>query len=215
MARTNLHELANRLLEGIDRAAANGRFEGRLREVASHAGLNSVRSAEAIKLLEETGRIEVLQRGRRGRNTVVSVNSTEPIRLEDAEAMLPSRAAKRSSRLNYEDLGSAVVDRLLELGRDDGLRAAQVEAFAAESRSHRERVETLETELEQSQRRETDLRVRLRTAEEALDRAEENLRRALGAPAPRPSDGPRESTTKPIEDDEARAVLEILRSGRA
>lgn len=215
MARTNLHELANRLLEGIDRAAANGRFEGRLREVASQAGLNSVRSAEAIKLLEETGRIEVLQRGRRGRNTIVSVNSIEPIRLEDAEAMLPSRAARRSSRLNYEDLGRAVVDRLLELGRDDGLRAAQVEAFAAESRSHRERVETLQTELEQSQRRETDLRVRLRTAEEALERAEENLRRALGAPAPRPSDGPREPAAKPIDDDDARAVLEILRSGRA
>jgi hypothetical protein len=214
MARTNLHDLANRLLEGVDRAATNGRFEGRLREVASQAGLNSVRSAEAIKLLEETGRIEVLQRGRRGRNTIVAVNSTEPIRLEDAEAMLPSRAAKRSSRLNYEDLGRAVVDRLLELARDDGLRAAQVEAFAAESRSHKERVEELESEIEQSRRRETDLRVRLRTAEEALERAEENLRRALGSPQPRPTGTQTEPPPRPIEDDEARAVLEILRSGR-
>ena len=213
MARTNLHELANRLLERIEQAAANGRFEGRLREVASQAGLNSVRSAEAIKLLEETGRIEVVQRGRRGRNTIVAINSTAPIRLEDAEAMLPSRAAKRSSRLNYEDLGRAVVDRLLELARDDGLRTAQVEAFAAESKAFRDRVEGLEAELDHAQRRETELRVRLRTAEEALERAEENLRRALGSPQPRPA-GSGDPAAKPIEDDDARAVLEILRSGR-
>lgn len=216
MARTNLHELANRLLQGISGAAANGRFEGRLREVASEAGLNSVRSAEAIKLLEETGRIEVLQRGRRGRNTIVAVKSTEHIRLEDAEAMLPSRAAKRSSRLNYEDLGRAVVDRLLELARDDGLRSAQVEAFAAESRSHKERVEELEAQLEEATRRETDLRIRLRTAEEALERAEENLRRTLGTPVGRTAGpAPAPGGGKPIEDDDARAVLEILRSGRA
>src|ERR671925_209260 len=101
MARTNLHELANRLLRGIQEAAQNGTFEGRLREVSAEAGLNSVRSAEAIKLLEETGRIEVVQRGRRGRNTIVAVRSTTPIALEDAEAMLPSRAAKRAPRINY------------------------------------------------------------------------------------------------------------------
>jgi chromosome segregation ATPase len=116
--------------------------------------------------------------------------------------------------LNYEDLGRAVVERLLELARDDGLRTAQVEAFAADSRTFKARVEELEGELEQAQRRETELRVRLRTAEEALERAEENLRRALGSPQPRPAAGG-ESDAKPIEDDDARAVLEILRSGRA
>jgi len=215
MARTNLHELANRLLEGLKQSARGDRFEGRLREVASAAGLNSVRSAEAIKLLEETGRIEVLQRGRRGRNTVIQIKSTDTITLADAEAMLPSRSAKRSARLTYEDLGGAVVDRLLELARDDALRAAQVEAFAAESRNHRERVQELETALEEASRRETDLRIKLKTAEEALERAEENIRRALGSPQPRTA-GPATPVPagRPIEDDDARAVLEILRSGR-
>jgi hypothetical protein len=214
MARTNLHELANRLLDGIKLEAHNGRFEGRLREVASAAGLNSVRSAEAIKLLEETGRIAVVQRGRRGRNTVIAVNSIEPITLADAEAMLPSRAAKRTSRLTYEDIGGAVVDRLLELARDDGLRAAQVEAFASESRSYKERVEELENALEESSRRETDLRIKLKTAEEALERAEENIRRALGGPQQRTAGAQAPPQGRPIEDDDARAVLEILRSGR-
>jgi hypothetical protein len=214
MARTNLHELANRLLDGLRVAAVNGRFEGRLREVASDAGLNSVRSAEAIKLLEETGRIEVQQRGRRGRNTVIAIRSTDPISLADAEAMLPSRQSKRSARLTYEDIGSAVVDRLLELSRDDALRTAQVEAFAAEGRGHRERVEELEMALEESARRETDLRIKLKTAEEALDRAEENLRRALGSSPVRASSGAPHSA-RPIEDDDAKAVLDILRSGRA
>jgi hypothetical protein len=214
MARTNLHELANRLLDGLNSASERGRFEGRLREVASDAGLNSVRSAEAIKLLEETGRIEVQQRGRRGRNTVIAVRSTDPISLADAEAMLPSRQSKRSARLTYEDIGSAVVDRLLELSRDDALRTAQVEAFAAEGRGYKERIDELETALEEASRRETDLRIKLKTAEEALDRAEENLRRALGSSAPRPAAPGAQQTARPIEDDDAKAVLEILRSGR-
>ena len=215
MARTNLHELANRLLDGLENSASGDRFEGRLREVASGAGLNSVRSAEAIKLLEETGRIEVVQRGRRGRNTVIEIRATDAITLADAEAMLPSRSTKRSSRLTYEELGGAVVDRLLELARDDGLRAAQVEAFASESRAHKERVDELEMALEEASRRETELRIKLKTAEEALARAEENIRRALGTPPARPA-GVAASVPagKPIEDDDARAVLEILRSGR-
>ncbi|HEX2056790.1 MAG TPA: hypothetical protein VHI71_00330 [Actinomycetota bacterium] len=213
MARTNLHELANRLLETLAASAEGDTFEGKLRAVAAEAGLNSVRSAEVIKLLEELGRIEVVQRGRRGRNTIIRLASTDPVKLEDAEAMLPSRAAKRSTRLNYDDLGKAVVDRLLELARDDGLRAAQVEAFAAESDGHRKRVEQLEEQLEEAKVRETDLRVRLKAAEEALDRAEENLRKAFGSP-PRPAADGGAGGGAPIEDEDARAVLDILRSGR-
>lgn len=211
MARTNLHELANRLLQTLTESAEGDTFEGKLRAVAAEAGLNSVRSAEVIKLLEELGRIEVVQRGRRGRNTIIKLESTDPVTLEDAEAMLPSRAAKRTTRLNYDDLGKAVVDRLLELARDDGLRAAQVEAFAAESTAHRKRVEELEEALEDAAMRETDLRVKLKAAEEALSRAEENLRKAFGS-APRSASA--DGGSKAIDDDDARAVLDILRSGR-
>ena len=174
MARTNLHDLANRLLSGLDGASSDSTFEGRLREVAAEAGLNSVRSAEAVKLLEETGRIDVVQRGRRGRNTIIKINSTSPLDIEDAEAMLPSRAVKRQARVNYEDIGRAVVDRLLELSRDDALRAAQVEAFAASNEQHLQRTRTLENQIEEAQEREVDLRVKLKAAEEALDRAEQN-----------------------------------------
>ena len=144
MARTNLHTLANSLLEGLSNAANGTAFEGRLREISTEAGLNSVRSAEAVKLLEETGRIEVIQRGRRGRNTMINITSTEPLTIEDAEARLPSRGGKRTGRINYDDIGGAVVDRLLALARDDGLRTAQVEAFAAASEQQSRRVEELE-----------------------------------------------------------------------
>ena len=207
MARTNLHTLANSLLEGLSNAANGTAFEGRLREISTEAGLNSVRSAEAVKLLEETGRIEVVQRGRRGRNTMINITSTEPLTIEDAEARLPSRGGKRTGRINYDDIGGAVVDRLLALARDDGLRTAQVEAFAAASEQQSRRVEELEAAVEGATQRETELRIKLRTAEEALKRAEENLRHALGGD--RPSGAPR----TPIEDDDARAVLDILRSG--
>jgi hypothetical protein len=209
MARTNLHELANRLLSALSSAASDHTFEGKLRQVAANAGLNSVRSAEAIKLLEDLGRIEVVQRGRRGRNTVIRIHSVDEIALSDAESMLPSRAARRGTRLSYDEIGRAVVDRLLELARDDGLRAAQVEAFASETQQQRERAEQLEAEVQATHERETELRIKLKAAEEALTRAEENLRRAMGGGQRGAGDTPR-----PMEDDEARAVLDILRSGR-
>jgi hypothetical protein len=206
VARTNLHELANRLLAGLNEAAEDSTFQGKMRDVSMSAGLNSVRSAEAIKILEESGRIEVMQRGRRGRDSIIAIRSTDPLTLADAEVALPTR--KRAPNLNYEDLGRAVVDRLLALARDDGLRAAQVEVFAGEAELHRRKVDELESTIEESARRETDLRIKLKAAEEALERAEENMRRALGSQRP-----PRAQPTV-VEDDEARAVLDVLRSGR-
>ena len=210
MARTNLHELATRLLGALDVASDDGVFEGKLRTVATEAGLNSVRSAEAVKLLEELGRVEVRQRGRRGRDTIIDIRSTDPVSLEDAERMLPSRASKRSARLDYDDLGRAVVDRLLELARDDSLRAAQVEAFATEMNQHRERVAELEVALEEGRLRESELRIKLRAAEDALGRAEENLQKVFGGPRP-----PQDTVEHQVDDEDARAVLDILRSARS
>jgi hypothetical protein len=207
MARTNLHHLATRLLQELNASAINGKFEGKLRQVSGEAGLNSVRSAEAIRLLEELGRIEVEQRGRRGRDTIIAIRSTDPVKLEDTRAAAPVKTSRKSTRLDYEDLGRAVVDRLLEIARDDSLRKAQVEAFAQENRIQGDRVQKLQSALDGALDRETDLRIKLKTAEEALERAEENLRRAFG---------PQRSSGEPVrvDDDEAKAVLDILRSGR-
>lgn len=209
MARTNLHELATRLLSALKEGSVDGSFEGKLRTVSAEAGLNSVRSAEAVKLLEELGRIEVVQRGRRGRDTIVSVVSAKPVTIEEAERSLPSRTAKRTAKLDYDDLGRAVVDKLLELSRDDSLRAAQVDAFAAERDQHRAQVTRLEAELEEARERETELRIKLRAAEDALQRAETNLQKVFG------NSGRSANTTAPVDDDDARAVLDILRSGRS
>jgi hypothetical protein len=205
MPRTNLHELANRLLDEINEDSRDGTFTGRLREVSGRAGLNSVRSAEAIKVLEESSRIEVVQRGRRGRDTIINVLSTDPLSMEDAEQLRPKPA--RRPRLNYEDIGRSVVDRLLELSKDDALRSAQVEAFASEGKVNAAKVEELESSLEAALDREADLRVKLRAAEEALERAEENMRRVF---AGRSRDSSSSETA--VDDDDARAVLDILRS---
>lgn len=206
MARTNLHELSSRLLLGLSAASHGGTFDGRLRDVAAEAGLNSVRTAEAVKLLEELGRINVVQRGRRGRDTIITVASTEPVRLEDAEASLPSRQSKRGS-FTYDEIGRALVDRLLELARDDGLRTAQAEAFDAEAKMLRGRIAELESELGATAEREEGLRIRLRAAEEALIRSEENVRRAAGGTSP-------SARSVTVSDDDSKAVLEILRSQR-
>lgn len=207
MARTNLHELATRLLDGLQSSSQDGKFEGKLRAVAADAGLNSVRSAEAIKLLEDLGRIEVVQRGRRGRDTIITVKSREPVTLEEAQRMMPARSARRPDKVTYDEIGKAVVDRLLELARDDGLRSAQVEAFAAETKQHRARVEELEEQLAAAQDRETDLRLRLKSAQEALERSEENLRKAFG-----PQRAAEAEPARPVDDEEQRALLDILRS---
>lgn len=210
MARTNLHELASRLLASLDASAVDSRFVGKLRTAAAEAGLNSVRSADAVKVLEQLGRIDIEQRGRRGRDTIVRILSTEPVTLAEAESMLPSRTTpKRPPRLEYDDIGKRVVDRLLELGRDDALRTAQVEAFANEAAQARRRTAELEDELQNAASRESELRIRLRAAEESLQRAEENLRRAFGGSSST-ARGPREG--HPVQDEDARAVLDILRS---
>ena len=208
MARTNLHELATRLLVALSEASVDGSFEGKLRTASAEAGLNSVRSAEAVKLLEELGRIKVVQRGRRGRDTIVSVVSDAPVTLGEAERMLPSRS-KRNARLDYDDLGRVVVDKLLELSRDDSLRAAQVEAFATERDRLKAEAGQLESDLEAARERETELRIKLRAAEDALQRAEENLQKVFG------NSGRSRESASPVPDDDARAVLEILRSGRS
>ena len=207
MARTNLHELATRLLVELSQASVDGSFEGKLRTASAEAGLNSVRSAEAVKLLEQLGRIEVVQRGRRGRDTIISVVSDAPVTLEEAERLLPSRS-KRNARLDYDDLGRVVVDKLLELSRDDSLRAAQVEAFATERDRLKAEAGQLEADLEAARERETELRIKLRAAEDALQRAEENLQKVFG------NSGRSQESASPVPDDDARAVLEILRSGR-
>jgi hypothetical protein len=210
MARTNLHELASKLLSTLDAYSADSRFEGKLRTVATEAGLNSVRSAEAVKLLEQLGRIEIVQRGRRGRDTIIKIDSTDPVTLEQAESMLGSRSPRKSVRISYEDIGRQVVETLLSLGRDDALRAAQVEAFARETEQARDRITELESKLLEAEDRETQVRIKLRAAEEALERAEENMRRALGGDGPVSESG----TGTPLPDEDARAVLDILRSGR-
>ena len=201
MARSNLHEQASQLLENLARAASDGRFEGALKEVAASSGLNPARSAEALKLLERLGRIEVVQRGRRDRLTIISIRSTD--RVDKSEAGSVRSSTEKRPRLDHTTIGRAVVDRLLELGRDDALRAAQTEAFDREAKRAREKLAELETALTEATERESSLRIRLRAAEEALQRAEENLRRALG-------EG-RSSEPSAVSDDEAKAVLDILR----
>ena len=203
MARSNLHEQASLLLANLSKAADDGRFEGALKEVASESGLNPARSAEALKLLESLDRIEVVQRGRRDRSTIISIRSERPVTASEAGAARPA-AADRRPRLDHTNIGKAVVDRLLELGRDDALRAAQTEAFEREAKTARERLAELQVALEEATERENSLRVRLRAAEEALSRAEENLRRAMG-------EGRGSGEPSAIPDDEAKAVLDILR----
>ncbi len=208
MARTNLHLLATRLLNALDQAAIDGQFEGKLRQVATEAGLNSVRSAEAVKLLEGLGRIEVIQRGRRGRDTIIAMQSTEEVTLEDAQSSAQAKGGRKNVRIDYNDVGRAVVDRLIQLARDDSLRAAQVDAFATLGEQQSLRLEKLEVEIEEARLRETDLRIKLSAAEKALARAEENLSRAFGFDR-------KAGEPVKVEDDDAQAVLEILKSGRS
>ena len=121
LARLHSRCIPRRHLRG---EAARGRSRGRI-ELRSQR-----RGGEASgRARPDRGR----PAGPRGRNTIISINSTDPITLERSRVDAPEPREPALARLNYDDIGPAVVDRLLELGRDDALRSAQVEAFASDS----------------------------------------------------------------------------------
>jgi len=108
----------------------------------------------------------------------------------------------RSGGAAYSDLGRAVVDKLVDLGRE----AAELRA---ESRTLREEARDARAARDEAERRARSLGERNRELESRAEMAESNLRALLatartGGSAPKPHDAP-------VGDAEMAAILGVLR----
>jgi hypothetical protein len=125
-----------------------------------------------------------------------------PRRSKTIRSATAGGAGRSNGGAAYSDLGRAVVDRLVDLGRE----AAELRA---ESRTLREEARDARAARDEAERRARSLGERTRELESRAEMAESNLRALLatartGGNAPKPHDAP-------VGDAEMAAILGVLR----
>lgn len=164
---------------------------------------NPLAVARAIRALAARKRLEVED----GRYRLVDPRPLEPGEPESVPRAPRKRKARKASRaepgdrdrrLTYADMGRAVVDRIIDLGREAG------EAVAAAEHLRREAKENKAARIEADQRA-SRLFERVKELETKLDMAEANLRTVLAAARGRgAAAGP--------SNNEMEALLRILKA---
>ena len=169
--------------------------------VATTVGLSSgLETARAMRALLARKRVV-------GGETGYRLVSTEPITPGEPLAIVPQRKKRAGSASTtsvagpistvptYEDIGRAVVDRLVSLSRE------AAELRAGRGTEERARVESAERRAAAAEQRAKEMQVK-------LEMAESNLREVLRAASMAKSSG----ATTPIDDADAAAVLRFLQS---
>ncbi len=170
--------------------------------LASSVGLGpGLETARAMRALLARRRLENSEGGYR-------VVSTQPIEPGEPLAIIPQRRkrtkpgadqqreATHAGIPTYDEIGRAVVDRLIEVSRD------AAELRAGRGTEERARVDSAE-------RRAAAAELRVKELQTKLEMAESNLREVLRSASIAKTSG----TATPIEDPEAQAVLRFLQSG--
>ncbi len=197
-------EQANSLLAACAGSTATGAMLTRpLSDVGREVGLPSpLALARAVRALVSRGRLAAEDGGYR----LVDVRPIEPGEKVSAGARTGRRTRRRAGRAGagagdgvptYNDLGRAVVERLVELARETAALSelTDLRRELREERSARVRAEERANELHQ----------KARDYETKLEMAEENLRRVMGVVRQK------SAAAKP-SDPEAQALLAILRA---
>lgn len=169
--------------------------------VAEQVGLKTgLETARAMRALLARKRIENDETGYR-------IISTDPIQPGEPLAIVPQRRKRSRAEVSdepgpsvpsapsYSDIGRAVIDRLVDLSREAG------ELRAGRGTEERARMEAAERRASAAEQRAKELEVK-------LEMAEANLREVLRA-----AQMARGSSSGPITDPEAAAVLRFLQSG--
>ncbi len=174
-------------------------------DIGKDAGLpNPLAVARAVRALAARRRLEVVD----GRYRLLDAKPLEPGEPES----VPRTPRKRKSRKRpargdapqgdrrptYADLGRAVVDRIIELGRESGEAVASSDNLRREAKENR----AARIEAEQRARR---LHERVKELEHKLEMAEANLRTVLAAARGR-------GATAAPSDNEMEALLRILKT---
>ena len=176
-------------------------------EIGKEAGLpNPLAVARAVRALAARRRLQVED----GRYRLIDARALEPGEPESVPRAPRRRKPRRRSgparaepapgdrRATYADLGRAVIDRIIELGRETG------ESVAAADHLRREAKENKAARIEADQRA-TRLFERVKELETKLEMAEANLRTVLAAARGR-------GVSASPSDNEMEALLRILKS---
>jgi hypothetical protein len=175
-------------------------------EIGREAGLaNPLAVARAVRALAARRRLEVED----GRYRLLNDRPLEPGEPESVPRAPRRRKPRRKGggraesgtgdrRPSYSDLGRAVIERVIELGREAG------EATAGADHLRREAKENKATRIEAEQRA-SRLFERVKELEAKLDMAEANLRTVLAAARGR-------GATAGPTDNEMEALLRILKA---
>jgi hypothetical protein len=176
-------------------------------DIGKEAGLpNPLAVARAVRALAARRRLEAVDGGR---YRLLDARPLEPGEPESIPRAPRRRKARRRAgraesapttdrRPTYADLGRAMVDRIIELGRDTGEAVASTEILRHEAKENKAaRIE--------AEARARKLFERVKELEHKLEMAEANLRTVLAAARGR-------GATAAPSDNEMEALLKILKT---
>lgn len=200
-------EAANNFLRVASATVQPGDFLDRLpTEIGKEAGLpNPLAVARAVRALAARKRLETVD----GRYRLLDARPLEPGEPESVPRAPRRRKGRRRAtaradaptgdrRPTYADLGRALVDRIIQLGRESGESVASAEHLRRELKDNR----AARIEAEQRAGR---LFERVKELEHKLEMAEGNLRTVLAAARGR-------GATAAPTDNEMEALLRILKA---
>ncbi|HEX6263059.1 MAG TPA: hypothetical protein VF097_09455 [Actinomycetota bacterium] len=205
MNEQSLRESNGILAAAADRAAVGELIPATPAELAREVGVDDrLAVARAVRALLARGRLE--QEGDRYR-----LLDTRPLeRGEPATVRRPSRRRARSREAEtqdegfptYEQVGKAIVERLIELSAESAELRASLERARSESEAARREALEATRAASRERQRATDLEQESRTLRQRLEMTESNLRRIIEAAQSRPA--------ARLEDSDAKAILDVL-----
>lgn len=199
-------QAANAFLQAVAASVKPGELLDRSpAEIGKEAGLtNPLAVARAVRALAARRRLEV----ENGRYRLLDPRPLEPGEPESVPRAPRKRAPRKrpearaeaaaNRRPTYADLGRAIIERVIELGRE------AAEAVAAAEHLRREAKENKAARIEAEQRS-SRLFERVKELEAKLEMAEANLRTVLAAARGR-------SATATPSDAEMEALLRVLKA---
>jgi hypothetical protein len=207
----SLRESNAMLAAAAARSQPGQRIEASPAELAEEAGLESrLAAARAIRALIARGRIEQDGRGYRlidvrplGQGEPTSVR--RPVRRRKRGR---PRGEEDEALPTYEQVGRVVIDRLIELSAEAAEMRAALERARAEAEAARREAVEVNRAAADDRRRAQSMEDEVTTLRRRLEMTEGNLRSLVQAARQRPA--------APLEDTDAKAILDILsRTGAA
>lgn len=205
MNEQSLRESNGILAAAAERAEVGEVIPATPAELAQEVGIeNRLAVARAVRALLARGRLE--QEGDRYR--LLDARPLEPGERATVRRPTRRRARRREAEADdeglptYEQVGRAIVERLIELSAETAELRVSLERARAESEAARR--EALEATRAASRDRQlaTQVEQESRTLRQRLEMTESNLRRIIEAAQRRPA--------APLEDSDAKAILDVL-----